>query len=249
VGVEVTIHGTGFATASEVRFFGTMATFTADDDTTLRATVPAGASSGPISVTNPGGTAISATNFIVMVPPSVSWFAPGDGPVGAEIVVYGSGFLTASEVRFNGTVAPTFTVENDTTLRVIVPPGASSGPISVISSTGTGTSLDVFSIYTSVGVEDEIPLAFALGRNAPNPFRAQTRIDFQLPKTAKVRLTVYDLQGRVIRNLVDREMAAGIHQVSWDARDNSGVSVGSGIYLLRFEAGGSSWSRRMMRTR
>src|SRR6266446_148684 len=69
VGTSVTINGTNFTGASTVRFNGTSASFTVNSATAITATVPVGASSGPISVTTPAGTASSAGSFTVVNPP------------------------------------------------------------------------------------------------------------------------------------------------------------------------------------
>jgi IPT/TIG domain-containing protein/flagellar hook capping protein FlgD len=252
VGSEVTVRGSSFAAAAEVRFNGALAsTFMVDSDTTLRAMVPAGATSGPISVINPAGTATSAASFTVtvIVPPAITAFTPSTGPVGAEVTIQGTGFAATSAVAFNGTAA-VFSVEGDTVLRATVPQGATSGPISVTNPAGSATTETSFIVNGTVGVDgDGISGEFALGRNYPNPFRARTAIDFELPRSARVRLAIYDLVGRAVRTLVDERLSAGVHQVTWDARDNSGRSVSSGIYLLRFEAEGRILTRRLMRAR
>src|SRR5205814_3703918 len=74
VGTSVTISGTNFTGASAVLFNGTSASFTVSSATAITATVPAGATSGPISVTTPGGTASSAASFTVgdTTPPTVT---------------------------------------------------------------------------------------------------------------------------------------------------------------------------------
>lgn len=96
VGATVVVTGTGFTGATSVAFDGTAATFTVDSDTQITATVPAGASGGPISVTTPGGTGTSLTNFVVQHARSVS-LTLGRRATGTVTVVDGFG-ACASDV-------------------------------------------------------------------------------------------------------------------------------------------------------
>jgi flagellar hook assembly protein FlgD len=72
--------------------------------------------------------------------------------------------------------------------------------------------------------------------NHPNPFNSSTIIPFRLPAAGAVRLSVYDLTGQLVADLIDATMAAGSHLAEWDGRDASGRHVASGIYLIRLEA-------------
>jgi hypothetical protein len=81
------------------------------------------------------------------------------------------------------------------------------------------------------------PLVFRLHGNSPNPFTTATAIAFSLPREADVRLHIYDLAGRRVRDILERKLAPGRHQVIWDGRDESGRRAAHGIYLLRLEAG------------
>jgi chitodextrinase len=78
VGTGLTITGSGFGSATDVSFNGTSATFTVVSDTAIRTAVPAGATSGPISVTTPGGTATSLADFTVIPPDTQPPTAPAD---------------------------------------------------------------------------------------------------------------------------------------------------------------------------
>jgi hypothetical protein len=92
-----------------------------------------------------------------------------------------------------------------------------------------------------------VPLAFALGQNYPNPFlrgakssfsgNPETAIAFALPKSTRVTIRIFDLVGKEIRALVDAAMAPGYHQALWDGKDGAGNLVPAGIYLYKMQAG------------
>ena len=89
--------------------------------------------------------------------------------------------------------------------------------------------------------ENVVPVQFSLSQNYPNPFNPTTRIAYELPTMAHVRLTVYDLLGREVATLVDKRQDAGSYTVSFDAR-----GLASGMYLYRIEAGTFVKSAKMM---
>ncbi|MDZ7345447.1 MAG: Ig-like domain-containing protein, partial [candidate division KSB1 bacterium] len=91
----------------------------------------------------------------------------------------------------------------------------------------------------------ELPKEFALRQNYPNPFNPTTTIQFELPAARPVKLAVYSLTGKIIRILAEGEYPAGIHTVVWDARDESGQPVPTGIYYCRITAGEFSQIRKM----
>jgi hypothetical protein len=88
---------------------------------------------------------------------------------------------------------------------------------------------------------------FDLLPNSPNPFASQTSLKFALPASGPARLTVFDIAGRRVAELVNRTMDAGVHSVTWDGRDGSGATVASGVYLARLEAAGQTMTREMVR--
>jgi hypothetical protein len=75
--------------------------------------------------------------------------------------------------------------------------------------------------------------ALVLHAAAPNPFLTATRIAFDLPEAGPVDLAIYDVQGRKVRTLVDRELAASRHEYTWDGLDDTGRRVSPGTYLYR----------------
>jgi hypothetical protein len=111
-----------------------------------------------------------------------------------------------------------------------------------------GTNKEVwFKIGTDILVTGapvtEAPAFARLLRNYPNPFNPATRIQFTLPRDAQVSLRVFDVQGRLVRTLIDSYVAAGPRTVDWDGKDNSGATLASGTYFLRLQGGGTYLSR------
>ncbi len=86
----------------------------------------------------------------------------------------------------------------------------------------------------------------ALQQNVPNPFNPQTVIAFSLPSPAHVQLDVYDLEGRLVRKLVDERMQAGPRAVEWNGRDDQGGAVASGVYFYRLTVGKQTFARKMI---
>src|SRR3989441_2974378 len=161
-GTSVTINGTNFTGASAVRFNGTSASFTVNSATAITATVPAGATSGPISVTTSGGTASSASSFTVIPAPTISSFSPASGGVGTSVTINGTSFTGASAVRFNG-VSAGFTVNSSTSIAATVPSGASTGPISVTTSGGTASSASSFTVIPAPTISSFSPASGGVG--------------------------------------------------------------------------------------
>src|SRR5207302_8775989 len=126
-GTSVTIRGPYTTLSRSVRFGATGASFAVSSPTAIQATVPAGASSGPISVTTPGGTTSSASSFTVVNPPTITSFAPSSGPAGTSVTISGTNFIGATAVRFNGTSA-NFTVSSATAIQTTGERRGGSGP-------------------------------------------------------------------------------------------------------------------------
>ncbi len=88
----------------------------------------------------------------------------------------------------------------------------------------------------STAVEQEappaLPAVYQLYPNAPNPFNPTTAIRFDLPRPGRTDLRIFDLRGRLVRVLLNESLPAGRHRAIWDGRDNSGIGVASGVYLL-----------------
>ncbi len=93
----------------------------------------------------------------------------------------------------------------------------------------------------------EIPAEFAFGGVYPNPSSSETAIRFSLPETGRVTVTVYDMSGRAVKTLTDTEMKAAEHTLIWDGTDESGKTVGAGVYFCRLRAAGQTVTQKMLR--
>ncbi|NIO29721.1 MAG: M6 family metalloprotease domain-containing protein [Candidatus Latescibacteria bacterium] len=78
-------------------------------------------------------------------------------------------------------------------------------------------------------------LSLALHQNYPNPFNPSTTISFSLPREARIRLSIFNIEGKLLRTLIDEKFPAGFRQIEWDGKDEHGDPVSSGIYLYRLE--------------
>jgi hypothetical protein len=96
-------------------------------------------------------------------------------------------------------------------------------------------------IITSVGERAEMPAAFALEQNHPNPFNPSTKIGFALPRECQVKLEVYNMLGQKVSTIVDEQMQPGYHTVTFDAS-----TLPSGMYLYRLVTSGGAITRKMI---
>ena len=90
------------------------------------------------------------------------------------------------------------------------------------------------------------PATYHLDQNFPNPFNPETHIQFSLPKAERVNLAVYDVHGRLVKELTDfQEFDAGTYSINWDGKDSDGKKVASGVYFTRMQAGTFSTTKKM----
>jgi hypothetical protein len=87
---------------------------------------------------------------------------------------------------------------------------------------------------------------FVLHDASPNPFNPSTMIAFDLPVAARVRLSIYDVSGRLVKELLNEKREEGRHRAAWDGKDDRGQSVASGVYLYRLAAESFTETKRMV---
>jgi hypothetical protein len=91
-----------------------------------------------------------------------------------------------------------------------------------------------------------VPAGVQLGQNYPNPFNPTTTIVFALPASSHTDLRIYNILGQMVRVLLDQDLPAGSHQVTWDGIDGRGRSVATGVYFYRLETAGYAASKKMV---
>jgi hypothetical protein len=94
-------------------------------------------------------------------------------------------------------------------------------------------------------IDGTLPEGFELDQNYPNPFNPSTTIDFTIPEPVKVTLEVYNVNGQRVATLVDGWLDSGHHSVEWNAVDDEGSSVATGVYLYRLTAGDVVATKKM----
>ncbi|MDE2999118.1 MAG: T9SS type A sorting domain-containing protein [Gemmatimonadota bacterium] len=100
-------------------------------------------------------------------------------------------------------------------------------------------------IEVLLGARMPLPTEFAVNVY-PNPFNPSTTISYELPEGAPVSVVIYDVLGQQVRHLISQFNSAGRYSVQWDARDNQGRGVASGVYIAKVDAGTATLSQKML---
>ena len=85
--------------------------------------------------------------------------------------------------------------------------------------------------------QQSIPNVYILAQNYPNPFNPVTTLHYDLPEDAPVNITIYDMMGKIVNNLVSSQQNAGYKSIQWNATNSAGQPVSAGIYLYMIKAG------------
>ena len=105
--------------------------------------------------------------------------------------------------------------------------------------TGTNDALDLSDAINT-------PKKFKLNQNYPNPFNPVTTLGYNLPENELVNITVYDMLGNIINQLVNEVQNSGYNVIQWDATDNQGQPVSAGVYLYSIKAGEFRQTKKMI---
>ncbi|MGH7724011.1 MAG: galactose oxidase-like domain-containing protein [Candidatus Eiseniibacteriota bacterium] len=175
---------------------------------------------------------------------------PGDGRVLPETL----DLLTANHSRLGSVTSEvtresggaTQLAERDTLVlrwsAPVVPPGKVRSLFVVSRSVTTSTPQVNASLARAEGIADSPSSTFRLESPRPNPSLGTAKIAYALPAAMHIRIRVYDVAGRLVRTLMDRESPAGPGEVVWDGRDDDGRRLSAGVFFYRMEAG--EWQSR-----
>ena len=101
----------------------------------------------------------------------------------------------------------------------------------------------VLGVLSDIAAHQDVPEQYELQPNYPNPFNPSTTLQFGLPSRGHVKMSIYSMNGRLVRTLLNSQKDAASHPVVSDARNDAGLVVSSGIYLCRIESG--DWHQTM----
>jgi hypothetical protein len=104
-------------------------------------------------------------------------------------------------------------------------------------------------IEIALGVKDTpvvTPLIYSLAQNYPNPFNSTTLISYEIPVTSQVVLNIFNTEGRLVRTLVNNQVAPGTHNAIWNGLSNTGTPVATGVYIYRLQAGSFNAIQKMV---
>lgn len=91
-----------------------------------------------------------------------------------------------------------------------------------------------------------LPNKYALYQNYPNPFNPSTVITYSIMNPENVKLEVFNIVGEKIATLINQVQTAGVHSIAWNSENENGISVNSGVYLLKIQAGSFSKVQKML---
>jgi hypothetical protein len=184
-----------------------------------------------------------------------------DGAGGAVIAWEGSFDVVAQHVLAAGTLDPLYPESG----RLLCDNPSPRGDPAVVATGGGGaivawtdsrngaTGADIFALQvlaaSTTDVPGSSPAEFTLARPSPNPARGSLTLRYALPRQALVRLAVFDIAGRRVRELRSGTEPAGAHAIDWDLRDERGAPVGVGTYFARLEVERRALTQKVTRVR
>lgn len=261
-----TITASGFAADATITFTTDVtgsATVTSTQDGSTLTLTASGSGAATVSVTASDGTTTTdavVVQFDEQVPVELASFA---GEVGKDNVVLN--WATASQTNNAGfRVLRSTDQENYEVVSELISGAGTTDVLMPYSFTDVNVpaSEQVFYVLEQIDLDGTIhrsnPIEVVLGARFlnlpsefasavyPNPFNPATTISYDLPVEGDVSIVIYDAIGQEIRQLVNNGHTAGRYSVQWDAKNELGRSVGSGVYIAKIKAGNFSATQKML---
>jgi len=86
----------------------------------------------------------------------------------------------------------------------------------------------------------------SLGQNYPNPFNPTTTIDFQISESGNTKINIYNINGELVKELLNEEKNRGVHSIFWDGRNNKGEIIPTGTYFYQIQVGDFIQAKKMI---
>ncbi|MEE9190693.1 MAG: right-handed parallel beta-helix repeat-containing protein [Candidatus Neomarinimicrobiota bacterium] len=133
-------------------------------------------------------------------------------------------------------------------LKDISPCIDTGNPDSPLDPDSTRADIGVYYFDQALNTTDEnmIPQSFSLHQNFPNPFNPLTTIKYEIPEQSAVTILVYNILGKVIKQLENSVLEAGLYDTRWDGTDEMGNIVSAGVYVYRIQAGSYTQTKKMI---
>jgi len=171
------------------------------------------------------------------------------GNSGDEIILLNENSIEVDRVEYDG--GPNFPDPNGASMALLDPAMDNSVGSNWSTSTepyGNGDlgTPGAQNFGITINEEPSTPQRILIFQNYPNPFNPVTTIRYELPEQSYVTIVIYDLMGRVVKELVRGRVVSGYHKAVWDGMDSFGKSVGAGVYLYQIRAEGFTQTRKML---
>lgn len=160
----------------------------------------------------------------------------GENPLGIEP---GLGPILEIEVEFNTNISNSSVVFM---IDSIYAEDFTSNPLTIVADDFGQFSGDM----VSLDLNGALPSNFALHPNYPNPFNPSTIISYDVALTSDITIDIYDMRGRMIRNLVNKNQSTGHYSIEWHGNDHSGNNVSAGVYIYQLRAGNKTLNQKMI---
>ncbi|MCH7689907.1 MAG: T9SS type A sorting domain-containing protein [candidate division Zixibacteria bacterium] len=93
---------------------------------------------------------------------------------------------------------------------------------------------------------DNLPADYNMSQNYPNPFNPITTIEFKLPIRSNISISIYNMLGQKVKQLVNQEFSAGNYRITWDGTTSNGVRASTGVYFYRLETESFVQTKKMI---
>ena len=183
------------------------------------------------------------------------WFEEDHFEMGLDIAKMNNGIVTLQFFTREGVPFESVTVSHDgsRSLTFLAEGDTAFACVNITNRDNAGVSYDNLRLSNSAGIHDhklvELPGTALITACYPNPFTASNTIQFALPRSGIVRLSVYSLDGREVATPISEWMPSGSHEVAWDGCDREGNEVASGVYILEIRISDARHTRKALKIR